>query len=74
MELEGKGYSPSLLAACPGTTVTKYCKLGGLKQHRFIFHKSGSQMSKISSCGLKARGQQVCAPSGGLSQLLELHF
>lgn len=73
MEQVGKSYSGSLLAACPGTTITKYCKLGGLKQPRFIFHKSGGQKSKISFFGLKPRGQQVFAPSRGPSQLLELH-
>ena len=57
--------------------LANYCKLCGLKQHKF--YGSGGQKSKVRLTGLKLRCQKGTVPSGGcrtdlpgLSQLLKV--
>lgn len=73
MEQEGEDSSPSFSATSSRTTVTKYHKLDGLKQHRFISHSLGGSKSEMSSSGLKPRVQQGCVPAPRPSPVQESH-
>lgn len=46
------------------TAVTNYCKIGGLKWHKF-FYSSGSQKFKVGLTGLKSRISRAALSRGG---------
>lgn len=69
MGQEGKDDNLSLLAAFTRAAVTKYHKLDGSEQYRFIRSNSRGQKSGFSSSGPRSRGRRGRAPPAGLSRL-----